>query len=334
MSFNHRNRVGSSVLLGALLLSAAAWAQSADALAVRVRTEHYAIAGTVTDARLAEYSRALEFIHAEYEKGFARLLKPEADAAEKPARKKSARGSAKAKRAGSAAESPSGDNDAKPHADEALHRVVIFSNTNEYEREMQRHLAVSAEHTIGMFIPSRKLLAIADQGNSRDTYEVLFHEAFHQFMHKHLPNPPMWLNEGLAVYFGSGVPTGKGIAFTNVPTDRWKLAREAIDARKSIPLHEVVAASRAQFYDRTPVKIDDFEGVTRSSLFYSQSYTLLHMLQSDPEGRKRLQSYIRELADADGRASREITQKFFDEKTCRGLESHWARHVKAGARNN
>ncbi|MEW6250170.1 MAG: hypothetical protein AB1716_05955, partial [Planctomycetota bacterium] len=41
---------------------------------IRVRTEHYALAGTVTPARLQEYGRLLEYIHREYSAGFAEVL--------------------------------------------------------------------------------------------------------------------------------------------------------------------------------------------------------------------------------------------------------------------
>ena len=39
-------------------------------LNIRHRTEHYAIAGTVTDDRLVEYGRCLEYIYKEYATGF------------------------------------------------------------------------------------------------------------------------------------------------------------------------------------------------------------------------------------------------------------------------
>ena len=44
-------------------------------LNVRLETDHYVLAGTVTDSRLEMYGRALEYIHREYKKGFSEVLK-------------------------------------------------------------------------------------------------------------------------------------------------------------------------------------------------------------------------------------------------------------------
>lgn len=327
-------------------------------LNVRLRTKHYAIGGTVSDARLREYGRLLEFIYAEYERGFSDLL-------DAPNQKKSRSDDEKANprnsrpkdnRAGSNANQPAarpksekrgknaagdppvstaGDDHgatAEP-GDDGLFPVAIFLNTREYQTQTRQNLGHNAEHTIGMYIPATRMLLIADQGNTRDTQEVLFHEAFHQFLDKYVANPPTWLNEGLATHFGSAVPAGKGVAFTNIPTARWKLAREAIEDKKAIPIEEVVNASAQQFYDKTPIRIDGFDNPTRSLLYYSEAYTLVHMLVNDVEGKKRLQNYIRDLARDDGGRTAEVTARYFDEKTCTALSPHWVKYVKAGPRN-
>ena len=44
-------------------------------LNVRHQTKHYRLAGTVSDARFREYGQALEYVHAEYTRGFRSLLK-------------------------------------------------------------------------------------------------------------------------------------------------------------------------------------------------------------------------------------------------------------------
>jgi hypothetical protein len=311
----------------------------ADSINIRLRTEHYAIAGSVSDARLKEYGRALEFIYAEYEKGFSKLLEAPLKSPKSKAGEKGATGSGKPNKPSAGDRSRADKNDpasdaagAEVAADADLFPVVIFSNTKEYQSDTRQHLGHNAEHSIGMFIPSTRMLLIADQGNSRDTFEVLFHEAFHQFLNRYVKNPPMWLNEGLAVHYGSAVPSGKGVAFTNLPTTRWKMAREAIDAKKMVPLADLVTASRAQFYDATPVKLDDFDNPRMQHVYYAEAYTLVHLLLNDAEGKKRLQNYVRDLAKDDGRNTAAITQKYFDAKTCEGLTQHWIRHVKSGPR--
>lgn len=311
------------------------------ALNVRLKTKHYALGGTVSEARLREYGRLLEFIYSEYEKGFDILLAETESKSTAPAKADRARGSRKPEvpKANETARKPGsekstdkkGSGDAENEIGERF-PVAIFLNTREYQAQTRQHLGHNAEHTIGMFIPATRMLLIADQGNTRDTQEVLFHEAFHQFLDKHVADPPMWLNEGLAMHYGSAMPAGKGIEFTNIPTDRWKLAREAVEDKKAIPLVEVVNATRERFYDKTPIRIDEFDNVTRSSLYYAQAYTIVHMLLNDPDGKKRLQNYIRDLARDRGNHTAEITARYFDEKACTSLSPHWIKYVKAGPR--
>ena len=53
-----------------------------------------------------------------------------------------------------------------------------------------------------MFVPNADLLLIHDQGSFTETCGIVFHEAFHQFMHRYIKDPPTWLNEGLATFYG------------------------------------------------------------------------------------------------------------------------------------
>ena len=145
-------------------------------------------------------------------------------------------------------------------------------------------------------MPACKLLLILDQGNFDDTYEVLFHEAFHQFMDRYIANPPVWLNEGLAVHYGYARPSSGGLSFRQPPAIRWQLTRKLIQKQQALPLWDVVNAARGAFYDKTPIKVSGFERVTMSSLYYAQAYTLTHTLLSDSSGRQRLQDYLRDLA--------------------------------------
>ena len=71
----------------------------------------------------------------------------------------------------------------------------VFANRRQYYEFGSEYLGGS-EYTNGMYVPSCKLLLILDQGKFEDTREVLFHESFHQFMHRYVKNAPAWINEG------------------------------------------------------------------------------------------------------------------------------------------
>ncbi len=312
-------------------------------LNVRLETDHYLLAGTVSDRALQEYGRLLEFIHREYAAGFAEVLKDAQPAtspsAAQPAKSpRPARKLAKSGKKSARVDAKSAAPDEAPprtmdQEDEARRfRVLVFGTDNEYQDFGREFLRGSTEHTGGMFLSGPGVLLILDRGNPDDTAEVLFHEAFHQFVHRYLKDPPMWLNEGLATYYGTARVDRGGLTFVPDP-DLWKLVRKALDKDLSIPLSEVVQASRAQFYDPTPIHISGFEDLRRRNLFYAEAYTLVHLLIADPTGRRRLHDYIRDLARDDGRNTARITAEYFGPDTCAHMTTFWIKHVRSRPEN-
>ncbi len=301
-------------------------------LRIRHRTEHYALAGTIEQKKFEEYGRALEFIHKEYVKGFDKLLKEEKKESETKSRSKpSARkpSAGKAKPGKMKKDDPADEKDDE-EADKDRFRVIFFRNNKEYQSFGQAYLSGSTEHTDGMFVPALKSLLITEHKEVEETYSLLFHEAFHQFVSKHIPNPPMWLNEGLATYYGAAKPTARGLDWSNPPKNYWWLCRQAIQFNAHIPVLEVTRASREQFYDATVVKMPGMsDRLIRSQLFYGESYTLIHVLVKDRGGLVKLQNYIRDLAHDDGKNTKRITDKHFDAKACQQLEHAWINFVKS-----
>ncbi len=315
-----------------------------DTLNIRLATEHYALAGTVSDRTLRAYGDLLEFIHREYAVGFASLLQEDAGANKaqpgRPAKAKVAKTKAagKAKRAGR--DQPSAPSEAAttqpaadPNAGDGRFRVLVFATESDYQEFGRAHLGGGTAFTGGMFLPGADALLILDRGNPDDTMQTLFHEAFHQFMHRYVKNPPMWLNEGLATYYGD-MRVERGRLVFRPDADRWKLVRKLIEKEQAIPLSEVVAASRAEFYDDTPIKVRGFENVRRKSAFYAEAYTLIHLLLADATARPRLQDYIRALAQDDGKHVQKITDEFFGPDVCAHMQGFWVNHVNSRPEQN
>lgn len=336
---NHSRRLAhgrSLALLAALLAASTCFAQRGvlheklKDLNVRLETDHYQLAGTVTDERLRVYGDALEYIYAEYEKGFAEVLKDEDKAARKAGKKKRPthrrRKSARKKKA----DAPTRTLDQKDEQDRFP--VIVFNNRKQY-LDFGAAFLGSSEHTIGSYVGSEKLLLILDQGNFDDTCEVLFHEAFHQFIDRHIKNPPVWLNEGLATHYGYAKPTKRGLSFRRPPPIKWQLTRKLISKGEALPLWSVVNASRREFYDKTPVHLSHWKGVTRSNLYYGEAYTLVHTLLYDQSGRKRLRNYLRDLAKDDGRGTPAITRKYFGPDVCEHMTPFWIKHVNSRPEN-
>lgn len=335
-------------------------------LNVRLQTPHYVLAGTVTDARLNEYGAALDAIHREYAEGFDGLLKPATDAKRidpgesertatqdvrpkkpaskpnespaaatpKPANDNASKATSKHSNPRKASSAPAGNQATGTRSiDDAearkRFRVIIFANQDEYQDFGHALLNGKTEHTDGMFIARHELLLIVDHNDMQQTYEVLFHEAFHQFMHRHIPTAPVWLNEGLAVHYGHSRPIKGQLVFQRPDTRYWKMARDLIDNQKALPLWDVVSADRDAFYSHASFKLNNTRRVPRGERFYAQAYTLVHALLNDEGGRQRMQNYIRALAGDDGRKLDQITEEYFGPDVCDRIAPYWVRHARS-----
>ncbi len=265
---------------------------------VRKATPHYSLAGTIGEERFAEYARCLEYIYAEYQKGFGDLL------------------------AGN--EKQSRQTEARPDSQDRF-RVVILATDAQYNEFVEAYFAGQAEHTRGLFVPAVSLLIIRDDPDSSETYEVLFHEAFHQFLHRYIPFAPVWLNEGLATYYGTARPTKSGLVFDRRELGFFKVVRDAVDAKALVPLRDLTLADRRAFYDRTEVRAIK---AAKATLNYAQSYTLVSYILSDVHGREHLRKYIRLLASAKSDVdARRITKEHFSDKLLASMVAPWLESV-------
>ena len=78
-----------------------------------------------------------------------------------------------------------------------------------------------------------RLMAIAGERGGGSSAHVVQHEGFHQFAHAVIGGDiPMWVNEGLAEYFGESVFTGDGFVTGVVPPGRMKRVQEKIKGKQ------------------------------------------------------------------------------------------------------
>lgn len=293
--------------LWVVIIGASAFAQApprdlredVEQLQIRHRTAHYALAGTVSAERFAEYGRCLEFIHAEYASGLLELLGREAAA-------------------GHGGEDPESEPD--PH-----HRVVILASAREYDEFTAAYFQGHAEHTRGLYVPGVKLLIIRDDPDMTQTYEVLFHEAFHQFVDRHLPLTPVWINEGLATYYGTARATARGLVFDRPAAVYYQVVRDVAGVRELIPLDQLMRATPAVFYQRAPVPGTDYD---RRALMYAQAYTLTAFMLHDRDGKAHLRGYLQALGKARSAADvGRITDERFGAELLAAMVPQWLAFV-------
>ena len=262
--------------IAGLLMTGSAFGQQrdlrSDALKFNMRhkTQHYALAGTVSDAKLKDFGQVLEYIHRAYARGFSELIKK-------------------------ADEGKPSDGAGEPSEDWRF-KVTIFETAAQYQEFGQAYFGERAEHTAGMYVPAVKLLMISAAGSKEKTHRVLFHEAFHQFMHRHIPYAPLWVNEGLATYYGAARATRRGLAFDQRDDGYFRIVREVASARQLIPLHKLIISDPSEFYSHLGIDDIPYDWATVS---YAQSYTLCAYMLSEPNARQHLRKYLRALAEAE-----------------------------------
>jgi hypothetical protein len=118
-----------------------------------------------------------------------------------------------------------------------------------------------------------KLMAIAS--NSGFIWHVVQHEGFHQFAAMMItPRLPVWVNEGMAEYFGEGIWTGDGFVSGVIPPSQLKNAlRPLFKDSKYLPLTEMLGMSQ-----------ETWNGKLRREN-YDQAWSMVHFLAHADDGK-------------------------------------------------
>jgi len=113
--------------------------------------------------------------------------------------------------------------------------------------------------TAGVFDPNKQvLMAIAGEKLSMDTWHVIQHEGFHQFAFNVIGGDlPIWVNEGLAEYFGEAVYTGDGFVSGAIPGFRLERVQDEIKSKKFISLDEMMGMSHRTW--NAEMKIENYD---------------------------------------------------------------------------
>jgi hypothetical protein len=108
-------------------------------------------------------------------------------------------------------------------------------------------LATGAPKNGAGYFNGRELVAMAPRLDER-AWHVIQHEGFHQFVYTVIRGDiPIWVNEGMAEYFGEAIYTGDGFVSGVIPQWRLERVRKAIAADKFKPLTEMMSLSHQQW---------------------------------------------------------------------------------------
>jgi tetratricopeptide (TPR) repeat protein len=209
-------------------------------------------------------------------------------------------------------------------------RVYIFREKAEFAAFSKKIGIGSTENILGYFMPATKILAFYRE-ESRETalitkelHNVLFHEAFHQFLDLFIEDAPPWFNEGCAEYFGISELTPNGLRYGLVPDGTQGGSRYT-------NLQEVINPAFKSMYGQecptlfTVMKMDHSDFMVHGGTNYALAWGLVHYFASTKPGQKKLKAYFRGLRD--GLPADQMFRKVFGDIDQGRLEADFRQHV-------
>ena len=156
----------------------------------------------------------------------------------------------------------------------------LFRNAEDY------YAAGGMPGTAGVYTGD-KLMAIAGSAAMPEAWQIVQHEGFHQFVHAVIGGDiPVWVNEGMAVYFQEGVFTGDGFLAGFIPQKRLERIRYRIKTGEFKTLEEMMLLRYGDWSE----EMDQAN--------YDQAWSMVHFLAHADNGRyqPRLESFLRDLS--------------------------------------
>ena len=182
-----------------------------------------------------------------------------------------------------------------------------------YRSSADYYAAGGMKGSAGVFISNGsggKLMAIAGQKSSLQTWHVVQHEGFHQFVHMAIGGSmPTWLNEGLAEFFGESIFTGDGFVTGVVPP--WRLKR----------FKEELASGELKTFDKIATTSGEAWANQMNIQNYDQAWSMVHFLVNadDQKYQPGLFACLREISH--GRSGEQAMRDTLAKNM--GIEERW-----------
>ena len=152
--------------------------------------------------------------------------------------------------------------------------IYVFRNDRDF-RPYKPHRDGRPSSVSGFFTPRQHGNYIAIDGNARrDATAIVYHEYVHYFVANNLRGLPLWFEEGLAELYSTFRITGGTVQFGFPDPIHLMLLRNS----SFIPLDELVTADHHS---------DLYNERDRKSMFYAESWALVHYLLVDSDERRR-----------------------------------------------
>jgi hypothetical protein len=155
-----------------------------------------------------------------------------------------------------------------------------------FQRPEDYYQAGGMPGSAGMF-DGRRLMMIAGENPGRETWRVMQHEGFHQFVHAVIGGEfPIWVNEGMAEYFAEAEFTGDGYVMAMIPPERLRRIQKWIKEGHAISIREMMNMPHALW------------NAQMSLINYDQAWSMIYFLAHGDGGKYQdaLNGFIRDVA--------------------------------------
>jgi hypothetical protein len=194
-----------------------------------------------------------------------------------------------------------------------LFKVYLFGGQagfQQYQQDIQHLMGKPSEHAAGLYSPLLKQLLIWNLPNRDEMIVTVRHEGFHQYLDRFMPDPPVWFNEGLAVYHENAESRGGRLVFGVRQDSYVDLLRE----KGLFPLAEYLYWGPRRFYEV-------------GTHAYAQGWALCHMLR---HGKAEHKALFKQLVEAFQTAEgpTEILKRVFTPEVTARLAADLAAYVQ------
>lgn len=152
-------------------------------------------------------------------------------------------------------------------------------------RRTEDYLAAGGLPGSAGFYDGDKLMGVAGERSTRETWRIIQHEGFHQFVHKVIGGEvPTWTNEGLAEYFGEAIFTGDDYITGLIPPPRLARIKRLMRENRFKPLAQMMKVSGLQWRQRLAAEN------------YDQAWSMVQFLAHGDNGRyaKPFEAFLQE----------------------------------------
>ncbi len=139
------------------------------------------------------------------------------------------------------------------------------------EWETKNHVHVAGLYQEG-FDKHYVILQLDAEGNN--PYHALYHEYTHSLLHLNFSHLPPWLDEGMAEYLGNAALGDKESSVGVISQSHLYV----LHTNRLIPIDTLLTVEHDSPY---------YNEADRASVFYAESWALVHYLMLDPEARQK-----------------------------------------------